>query len=100
MIHHNFSKNKIKIYIEYPLGIYIPFPEYDKPKAQFSNKYNYNAYVLRIPRSLTMNKFQTRSPINELGQDLDLRYIPTNFDRDRRRIAPRREVTGFAGQND
>ena len=45
------------------------------------------------PRSLPMNKFQTRSPINELGQDLDPRYVPTKFYHDRRRIALRRAVT-------
>ena len=52
------------------------------------------------PRSLPMNKFQTRSPIKELGGDLDPRYVPAKFDHDRRRIAPRRVVTGLAGQND
>ena len=52
------------------------------------------------PGSLPMNKFQTRSPINELGQDLDPRYVPTKFYHDRRRIALRRAVTGLAGQND
>ena len=41
------------------------------------------------PRSLPMNKFQTRSPIYELGGDLDPKYVPTKFDHDRRRIAPR-----------
>ena len=52
------------------------------------------------PRSLPMNKFQTRSPINELGGDLDPRYVPTKFDHDRRRIALGRAVTDLAGQND
>ena len=47
-----------------------------------------------------MNKFQTRSPINELGGDLDLRYVPTKFDHGRRRIALGRAVTDLAGQND
>ena len=46
-----------------------------------------------------MNKFQTRYPINELGQDLDPRYVSTKFDRDQRRIAHGRAVTGLAGQN-
>ena len=31
-------------------------------------------------------------------RDLDPRYVPINFDRDRRRIAPGRAVTGLAGQ--
>ena len=52
------------------------------------------------PRSLPMNKFQTRSPINELGRDLDPRYVSTKFDRDQRRIALGRAVIGLAGQND
>ena len=47
-----------------------------------------------------MNKFQTRSPTNELGQDLDPRYVSTKLDHDQRRIAPGRAVTGLAGQND
>ena len=46
-----------------------------------------------------MYKFQTRSPINELGRDRDPRYVSTKFDRDQRRIAPGRAVTGLAGQN-
>ena len=37
--------------------------------------------------------------MNEIGLDLDPRYIPTKFDRDRRRIAPGRVVTGLASQN-
>ena len=37
--------------------------------------------------------------MNELVQDFDPRYDPIKFDRDRRRIAPGRSVTGLAGQN-
>ena len=37
--------------------------------------------------------------MNEIGLDLDARYIPTKFDRDRRRIEPGIVVTGLAGQN-
>ena len=36
--------------------------------------------------------------MNELGRDLDPRYIPTKFDRDWRRITPRKAVTGLVGQ--
>ena len=52
------------------------------------------------PRSLRMNKFQTKFLINELGWDLDPRYVPTTFDRDQRRTAAGRALTGLAGQND
>ena len=38
--------------------------------------------------------------MNELGWDLDSRYVSTKFDRDRRRIAPGRALAGLAGQND
>ena len=38
--------------------------------------------------------------MNELVSDLDPTYVPVKFDRDRRRIAPGRVVTGLAGQND
>ena len=37
--------------------------------------------------------------MNEIGLDLDPRYIPTKFDRDRRRIAPWIVLTGLAGKN-
>ena len=37
--------------------------------------------------------------MNELVQDLVPRYVPTKFDRNRRRIAPGRALTGLAGQN-
>ena len=37
--------------------------------------------------------------MNELVQDFDPRYVPVKFDRDQRRIAPRKAVTGLAGQN-
>ena len=37
--------------------------------------------------------------MNELSRDLDPRYVPTKFDRDRIRIAPGRALTGLAGQN-
>ena len=37
--------------------------------------------------------------MNELGWDLDSRYVSTKFDRDRR-IAPGRALAGLAGQND
>ena len=37
--------------------------------------------------------------MNELVQDLAPRYVPTKFDRNRRRIAPGRALTGLAGQN-
>ena len=37
--------------------------------------------------------------MNNLDQDLDLRYVPTKSDLDQRRIAPGRVVTGLAGQN-
>ena len=36
--------------------------------------------------------------MNQLGQDLDPRYVPTKFHRNRRRIAPGRALTGLAGQ--
>ena len=36
--------------------------------------------------------------MNQLGQDLDPRYVPTKFDRNRIRIAPGRALTGLAGQ--
>ena len=36
--------------------------------------------------------------MNKLARDLDLSYNPIKFDHDRRRIAPRRVVTGLAGQ--
>ena len=36
--------------------------------------------------------------MNEIGWDLDPRYIPNKFDHDRRGIAPRRVVTGLAGK--
>ena len=36
--------------------------------------------------------------MNEIGLDHDPMYIPTKFDRDRRRIAPGIVVTGLAGQ--
>ena len=37
--------------------------------------------------------------MNKIGLDLDPKYIPTKFDRDRRRIAPGIVVTGLAGQH-
>ena len=37
--------------------------------------------------------------MNELVPDRDPRYVPVQFDRDQRRIAPGRAVTGLAGQN-
>ena len=37
--------------------------------------------------------------MNELVRDLAPRHVPTKFDRDRRRIAPGRALTGLAGQN-
>ena len=37
--------------------------------------------------------------MNELVRDLDPWYVPVKFDRDQRRIAPERVVTGLAGQN-
>ena len=39
--------------------------------------------------------------MNQLGQDLDPRYVPNKFDRDQQRIAPGRALTGLlvAGQN-
>ena len=37
--------------------------------------------------------------MNEIGLDLDPRYIPTKFDRAQRRIASGIVVTGLAGQN-
>ena len=39
------------------------------------------------------------SPINELGRDLDPRYILTEYIRDLRRITPRRAATVLADQN-
>ena len=38
--------------------------------------------------------------MNELVRDLDPRYVPIKFDRDRRRIAPVRAVTGLCPQTD
>ena len=37
--------------------------------------------------------------MNEPVQDLDPRYVPIKFDRDRRRIAPGRAVMDLTGQN-
>ena len=37
--------------------------------------------------------------MNELLRDLALRYVPTKFHHNRRRIAPGRALTGLAGQN-
>ena len=37
--------------------------------------------------------------MNKIGLDLDPRYIPTKFDRDWRRIASGKALTGLAGQN-
>ena len=37
--------------------------------------------------------------MNQLGQGLDPRYVPTKFVRDQQRIAPGRALTGLAGQN-
>ena len=37
--------------------------------------------------------------MNELVRDLAPRYVPTKFDRNWRRIAPGRALTGLAGQN-
>ena len=37
--------------------------------------------------------------MNELVRDLAPRYLPTKFDRNRRRIAHGRALTGLAGQN-
>ena len=37
--------------------------------------------------------------MNELGWDLDPRYIPNKFDREQRRTAPGIVVTDLAGQN-
>ena len=38
--------------------------------------------------------------MNELVWDLVPWYVPTKFDRNQRRIAPDRALTGLAGQND
>ena len=38
--------------------------------------------------------------MNELGRDLAPRYVPTKFDRNRRRIAPGRALTGLCLQTD
>ena len=37
--------------------------------------------------------------MNELVPDLDPRYVPVKFDRNQKRIAPGRAVTGLARQN-
>ena len=36
--------------------------------------------------------------MNELVWDLAPRYVPTKYDRNQRRIAPGRALTGLAGQ--
>ena len=38
--------------------------------------------------------------MDELGQDLAPRYVPTEFDHDQRSIASGRVLTGLAGQID
>ena len=38
--------------------------------------------------------------MNKLNRDPAPQYDPTKFDRNRRRIAPGRAVSGLAGQND
>ena len=37
--------------------------------------------------------------MNKLSRDPAQQYAPTKFDRNQRIIAPRRAVTGLAGQN-
>ena len=37
--------------------------------------------------------------MNKLSRDPAPQYVPTKFDRNQRRIAPGRAVTGLAGQN-